>query len=147
MTHDESCTQRKSQHLMPVTLLITGYYRHPKMVAANILTGGELAEVMWSRVLDHVNEHGTDGLIMRGIPDLVCPRQAAKRVSALVQVGLWDVVPGGWEVHDYAEWNRSAAEVNAQARVKREAKSRAGKAGAASRWSGRLSVAEGMANG
>jgi hypothetical protein len=132
---------------MPVSLLITGYWRHPKMVAANSLTGGELAEVLWSRVLDHVNEHGTDGLIMRGVPELVCPRQTKKRIDALVQVGLWDEVVGGWMVHDYAEWNRTAVELNERARAKSEAKSRAGKAGAAKRWGSRLTVAEDVAHG
>lgn len=120
---------------MPVTLLMTGYYRHPKLVAANSLTGGELAEVMWSRVLDHVNEHETGGLVMQGIPELVCPRQSTKRVKALVQVGLWDVVAGGWEIHDYHEWNRTPEQMEAL----RAIRSAAGKKGAASRWGGRMS--------
>jgi hypothetical protein len=132
---------------MAVTLLFTGYYRHPKFVAANSLSGGELAEVLWARVLDHCNEYGTDGLVMKGVPEQVCPRQTKKRVDALVQVGLWDEVPGGWQVHDFYEWNRTAAELNAKAAAKSEAKSRAGKAGAAKRWGGRLTVAEDLANG
>lgn len=132
---------------MAVTLLFTGYYRHPKIVAANNLSGGELAEVLWARVLDHCNEYGTDGLVMRGVPEQVCPRQTKKRVEALVQVGLWDVVPGGWQVHDFAEWNRSAAELNARAAAKSEAKRRAGRAGAQARWGSRLTPVEDVAHG
>lgn len=132
---------------MPVTFLFTGYYRHPKIVAANQLTGGELAETLWIRTLDHVNEHGTDGLIMPGVPDLVCPRQTKKRIDALVQVGLWDVLAVGWAFHDFHEWNRPAAELAAQKRAISETRSRAGKAGAAKRWGSRLAIAEDMAHG
>lgn len=119
---------------MPVTLLMTGYYRHPKLVAANSITGGELAEVLWARVLDHVNEHETGGLVLKGIPELVCPRQTKKRINALVEVGLWDKVAGGWEIHDYHEWNRTPAQMDEL----RALRSAAGKKGAASRWGGRI---------
>lgn len=131
---------------MPVTLLITGYYRHPKMVLANSLSGGELAEVLWSRVLDHVNEHGTDGLILTGVPEMVCPRQTKKRIDALVQAGLWDVVPGGWAIHDYHEWNRPSVELRVRNQQLSETRSKAGKAGAAKRWGGRIPVANRVAD-
>ncbi len=126
---------------MAVTLLITGYYRHPKMVAANRHACGELAEVLWTRALDHVNEHGTDGFIAAGIPDLLCPKKTAGRVAALVAAGLWDVVDGGWHVHNWSQWNRSAAELQAIEDAKRKRKSEAGKKGAQVRWGGRLAPA------
>lgn len=128
---------------MPATILYTGYYRHPKVVAANTLTGGELAEVLWTRVLDHVNEHDTHGLIMQGIPEVVCPRQTKKRVDALVQVGLWEVVAGGWEIHDYYQWNRTAEEMDAL----RATRSASGKKGAEARWGNRPGTVRSMANG
>lgn len=131
---------------MPVTLLFTGYYRHRKMVAANRLTGGELAEVLWTRLLDYCNEYGTDGLIIDGVPDTVCPRQTKKRVDALVEVGLLDDVAGGWQMHDFHEWNRPAVELQARNRQVSEVRSKAGKAGAAKRWGNRLPAANGVAH-
>ena len=131
---------------MPVTLLVTGYYRHPKMMTANAVSTGELAEVLWCRGLDYVNEHLTDGFIPAGLPAMLCPTKTAQRVRGLVKAGLWDEVEGGWRVHDYGEWNRPAAELAERARVRSEAKSRAGKAGAAKRWGSRLPKAEASHN-
>ncbi len=124
---------------MAVTLLMTGYYRHPKLVAANRETGHELAETLWVRGLDYVNEQRSDGIIPTGVPAILTPSRTTKRVDALVNVGLWDVVPAGWYVHDWHVWNRSAAELDAIDKAKREKKAKAGKAGASARWGSRLS--------
>jgi hypothetical protein len=78
-----------------VTLLMTGYYRHPKLLAANTLTGGELAEVLWVRGLDYVNEHGSDGYVPAGMPLMLTPTKTTARVKALVHVGLPRVEPAG----------------------------------------------------
>jgi hypothetical protein len=123
---------------MPVTLLMTGYYRHPKFVLANSISGGELAEVLWSRALDYVNEHGTDGFVPTGAPQIVCPTKTAVRIKALVQAGLWHPTENGWEIHDFLEWNRAAAELNAKAKAKSEVRRQAGRKGAAARWGGRI---------
>lgn len=128
---------------MPVTLLQSGYYRHRKMIAANRITGGELAEVMWTRLLDYANELETGGRIDAGVPEFVCPRQTDKRVAALVAVGLLDVIDDHWEIHDYYEWNRTTAELEAL----KAARSAAGRAGAAARWGGRLPNGRANANG
>jgi len=121
---------------MAVTLLMTGYYRHPKMMAANAISGGELAEVLWARGLDYVNEHGTDGFIPTGMPVMLCPTKTTARVKGLVTAGLWDLVEGGWRVHDYDDWNLRASERAKADKEKSEARSRAGKKGAAVRWGG-----------
>lgn len=125
---------------MPVSLLITGYYRHPKMVHA-VATAGPWAETLWCRGLDYCAEHGTNGhlplgsLDMLGVPD----RHAKKAAAALVSSGLWHRHDDGSHTyHDYLEWNRHAAELEQRRREKSEAKSRAGKAGAAARWGSRL---------
>ena len=133
---------------MPVALLFTGYYRNPKLVAA-VAESGPWAEVLWSRALDHCAEQGTDGFIGIGIPDQILGRKATRFVNALVKHGAWHasaVVTGAHEVHDYDEWNRAAAELAERSKAKSEAKSRAGKAGAAKRWGNRLHVAGGEAS-
>jgi hypothetical protein len=118
---------------MAVALLITGYYRHPKMLAA-----GEAAEVMFCRGLDYCAEHGTGGRIPSAAAVQLCPTKTKARTDALVRVGLWHVTDDGWDVHDYSEWNRSQADLAARAKAKHEAKVRAGKKGADARWGGRL---------
>jgi hypothetical protein len=51
-------------------------------------------------------------------------------VDAMVKVGVWEEVEGGYYIHDYLAYQPSKAEVMAQ----REAKSEAGKKGAKVRW-------------
>jgi hypothetical protein len=43
-------------------------------------------------------------------------RRLAPLVRELVKAGLWHVVDGGWQVHDYAEWNQTRAEVESARR-------------------------------
>jgi hypothetical protein len=53
-----------------------------------------------------------DGLVPEyALPDLP---KAAQAAGELVRVGLWDVVPGGWAFHDWADYQPLAAEVEAQ---------------------------------
>ncbi len=110
---------------MPVSLLITGYYRHPKMLAANAVAGGEAAEVLWCRGLDYVNEHGTDGFIPYTMPTLLCPTKTAARVRGLVQAGLWDEVEGGYHIHDYLDFQPSAEKVRKERQKTAERQARA----------------------
>lgn len=122
---------------MAVALLFTGYYRHPKMMSANAAAGaGFVAEVLFTRALDYCAEHGTDGHLSPGVPDQLLGRRASRAVKALVAAGLWEVDAerGGHLVHDYLEWNRTAADLARRSETKR----RAGKKGAQVRWGGRL---------
>lgn len=123
---------------MAVSLLITGYYRHPKMLHANSLSGGDLAEVLWTRGLDYVNEHGTDGFLPSTVPRLLTPTNTARRIRGLVGSGLWLEVDDGWAYHDFLEWNRPADELQARSAALSAVRSAAGKKGASKRWHGRL---------
>lgn len=123
---------------MAVSFLFTGYYRHPKFMSANAVSGGELAEVLWCRALDYVNEHGTDGFVPTGLPPMLCPAKTAARIKGLVAAGLWEQVDGGWRMHDYEDWNLTAGERAKTKKETSEVRSRAGKKGAAVRWGGRV---------
>lgn len=126
---------------MGMALLVTGYYRHPKLLHANSVSGGELAETLWVRGLDYVNEHRTDGQVPAGIPAMLTPSKTAARIKGLVTAGLW--IPdgdAGWRYHDYLEWNRSAEQLEARAAAISRKRSEAGKAGAQVRWNGRLAA-------
>ena len=64
-----------------------------------------------------------DGLVPEyALPDLP---KAAQAAGELVRVGLWDVVPGGWAFHDWADYQPLAAEVEAQREAWRDRQAKA----------------------
>jgi hypothetical protein len=93
-----------------------GYLRHPKLSGlptdAKVL---HLASILWTA------EHLTDGHVPhRSLTDLsqiadIHPRWAKRRAATLVEAGLWDLVPGGWHVHDFEEHNRTSTREYVQA--------------------------------
>jgi hypothetical protein len=76
----------------------------------------------------------TDGLILRtDLPALIPGRVPTPRhIQALVAAGLWDPLPDGgpigWYIHDYLDWNDSAA-VRRQKLQEDAARKRAGRSG------------------
>jgi hypothetical protein len=80
---------------------------HPKVDAA-----GPLASWLFVTSLCYANKHLTNGFIsesrVKRLADLDDPLAAAKR---LVQVGLWEVAKGGYQIHDYHGYQPSAEEV------------------------------------
>jgi hypothetical protein len=109
-----------------------GFPLHPKTLQA-----GPFGAWLYVCGLCYCNRFLTDGFIpeaavpVMGLTD--APQAAA---AALVQVGLWDKVKGGFQVHDYAEHNRSKGEVKdwrEKQRARKEAwrKTRKGRPGPA----------------
>lgn len=85
----------------------TKFASHPK-----VLDIGPLGEAMWLRGLCYAGEQMTDGFVPTGfirrmgdIPD------ALAVASSLVAAGLWSEVEGGFQVHDYLDWQRSRSEI------------------------------------
>ena len=75
--------------------------------------------------LGYSAEHGLDGFIPKAaMPFIHATPAVAKQ---LVNVELWHAVPGGWEVHDWSEYQPTSAET-----AKRKARA---KAAAEMRWS------------
>jgi hypothetical protein len=76
-------------------------------------------------------EHQTDGVIPNGIPATLPGAPRGKKLALVVdvlhRVMLWEVSPdgSGWVIHDFLDWNISAAEH----RANRAAKAAAGAAG------------------
>ncbi|MEV5770119.1 hypothetical protein AB0L49_02445 [Streptomyces antimycoticus] len=65
-------------------------------------------------------ENLTDGVIksteLRLVADV---RSARKRAEELVESGLWEALPeSGWRIHDYHEYQPTAAQVNADRKAK-----------------------------
>lgn len=99
---------------------------HPKIRA---LSDAEYR--VHSTAIIYCNEHLTDGLVGRDVVDMF-KGYKPKVVQGLVTRGLWRLHDDGWMIHDYLDWNKSRDQVEAM----KAAKSRAGRAGATSRWDG-----------
>ena len=98
---------------------------HAKIVAA-----GNSAMGLWIRAGSWSSAQLTDGFIPTHMANAManpCDQ------DALVMAGLWDEVEGGYQFHDWSEFQPSAEEE----RQKRKARSLAGKKGAAARWDGK----------
>lgn len=68
---------------------------------------------LWLCGLAYCQEGHTDGFIPHEAIDYLGCRSARNLAKHLVSAGLWDVVEGGWQVHDYLEHNRSAEQIEA----------------------------------
>ena len=102
---------------MPWSKLDDSFYDHEKVVAAGTLGAG-----LFALALSYTARKLTDGFVPRGmIPRLVAdvddPIALADR---LVEAGLFEKVEGGYQIHDYLDYNPSAAEI----KQKREASRR-----------------------
>jgi hypothetical protein len=83
-----------------------GFFRHPKARAA-----GKDGRALFLASLTWAAGHLTDGKVACHDLQLIAAEAEVngKRTAArLVEVGLWDVVDGGWMVHDYLEYNPTA---------------------------------------
>lgn len=91
--------------------------RHPKIFKAGSMLGKNGPAQALSMFLDglsYAREHLTDGFI----PDrfvAVCPLVErpldVARVLIDRRVQLWHRVRGGYQIHDYHDWNRKASEI------------------------------------
>jgi hypothetical protein len=82
---------------------------HPKVVQA-----GMTAAWFWFCGICYCREHLTDGFIAKAmLPTLSAGAgtKAAALAAKLVKVGLWHEVEGGYQVHDFLDWNPARAEV------------------------------------
>jgi hypothetical protein len=99
---------------------------HPKVFAAGELIGKNGAVIalgFYSIALMWSNHHLSDGFLSKSVvksfPHAENPTSIA---DALEKVGLFDRYDGGWRIHDFTEWNLSAAEVNRRRKRDRERK-------------------------
>ncbi len=97
---------------------------HPKFFRAGVAAAG-----FWWGGLCYANRNLTDGFIPASDLKLVYPGVAMKQAIALagrlVEVGLWERRDDGWQIHDYHDYQSSAADVLAA----RQLRAVAGKVG------------------
>ena len=103
---------------------------HPKFIEA-----GPIASWLWICGNAYCNKYLTDGFIKdAAVATLGGITNARRWAERLAETGLWTHVPGGYRVHDFHDWNPTAAEVKARRAMLSEVRSAAGKIGAAKRW-------------
>lgn len=93
-------------------------WAHPKLTG---LSGN--ATRLWLFALCWCNQQETDGEIPKSVLRLL--GGSAKDVTELTGAGLWHVTAAGWAIHDYLEYQPSAA----QMRDERSKRSEAGRLG------------------
>lgn len=77
--------------------LAASFYSDPAIAQA-----GEAAEVLFVRALAYAGDHETGGLIAKELLPRLTPTRYAARARALVDQGLWEVVPGvGWRISNW----------------------------------------------
>jgi hypothetical protein len=133
---------------------------HPKLAEMGIFA--PLAEVLHLHALCWCNRKLTDGYVPWGqVPKLanfdhigievsgdemtgsvldVEPRRLA---AELVRAGMWHEVEGGYYIHDYLEYQPSRQDTEEKRRAIHDARSKAGMAGAISRWGKKPQVDDG----
>jgi len=90
---------------------------HPKVVSA-----GALAELLDVRAVIHCARYETDGFVQsEQLSRLSLGISSPKRqVAALVRVGLWEEVDGGWVIHDFLDYHPSAQQKHEEREAARE---------------------------
>lgn len=109
---------------MSHTRFALGFPRHRKVFALS-----DVAFRLWISAMDHARDQGRDGSLEPIDLDLIprCPPAGKKRdavVAELVSVGLWDTTSGGWQIHDYLDWqdgSEAVREKRARARERMRA--------------------------
>jgi len=100
----------------------TRFISHPK-----VLEIGPLGEALWLRGLCYAGEQLTDGFVPASFLKRMADMKALTIAKRLVDVGLWQERDGGYQIHDYLEWQRSREEVADLNSKRAEAGRRGGK--------------------
>ncbi len=112
---------------LPWVRLDTQFASNPKVLEL-IEAKKHSAAFAWVCSLAYSGAHGTDGFLPKACLPFLHARKAD--ADALVRVGLWSEVPGGWEINGWLEFQQSSSETEER---KRKLSDR-GKRAAAARW-------------
>jgi hypothetical protein len=95
-----------------------GIYDHPKFLAA-----GPEAAWLWVSALSYASRYLTDGFVSAAQARLLASSRHAKKLAdRLVEVGLWEAAEGGYQIHDYHDYQPTAEQVRAAREAARERK-------------------------
>lgn len=84
-----------------------------------IMQAGPMAELIYRRANEYVKKNHRDGTVYALDLPIIgnAIQQPAKHAARLVEVGLWDEIPGGWAIHSWLKWNLSLVEQAEQKRL------------------------------
>ena len=88
--------------MIAVARLDTGWHANPKVLGSGVYG---MALHAWS--ISYCDDARSDGFV----PLLSWPALLHRGVPALVAAKLWETVDGGYRLHDYAQYNRTRAEI------------------------------------
>lgn len=80
---------------------------------ARIIEAGERAELLYIRALLLSKRLRSDGLLTTGQVAHIRLSGVTSRAKRLVEVGLWEVFPGGYKISGFLDRNPSSAELDA----------------------------------
>lgn len=100
-----------------------GMPTHPKVMAA-----GPLAFALDVAAICYSNKHLTDGHIAEHVLPAVLPgmNKPKRHADRLVEVGRWSEIEGGWVIHDFHDFQPTAAHQREVSRKRAEAGSKGG---------------------
>lgn len=103
---------------MPWFRLDDSFYSHPKVIAA-----GNEAVGLFVRCGTYAAQHLTDGFVRQ---DVALLYGSAELAGTLVRTKLWHRARGGWQIHDYLDYNpsREAVENERKAAAERQKRRR-----------------------
>lgn len=102
-------------------------YDHPKLAG---VPNGTLW--VWVCGLAYASRHLTDGFVPSGV--LRRFNATSRDAGRLVRAGLWKPVDGGWQIHDYGDYQPTRGSVNGSRADLSRKRSEAGRKGAQARW-------------
>lgn len=91
------------------------------------LSAGPAPCWLWVCGLLYCQEGLTDGVIPSEAIEFLGVKNARRLAGHLVTAGLWEVVEGGWRIHDYLDHNKPAAEVRRITNERREGGKKGGR--------------------
>ncbi len=97
-----------------------GFTRHRKVFRLS-----DAAFRLWASAIDYAREQRTDGVIeqadLAAIPRGTAGAWKPSVANELVAAGLWHKRPeGGWQIHDFLDWQDSCVEANRKREQARE---------------------------
>jgi hypothetical protein len=107
-----------------------GLYSHHKV---QLLGRDQDALTLWLLALTWSTQHTSDGKVPLLVTRTLCGRRANRWATALCRVGLWEEIEGGFQFHDFLDWQKSRQEIDEIRNKKRYAGSLGGKRSAQAR--------------
>jgi hypothetical protein len=110
------------------------FHAHPKVQQAWHACPTSIG--LHALAMSHCARYLTDGHVSQSFAKTCLPGAAGRKraVGALVAAGLWVPQDGGWQIHDYLDFNPSREQVLSDRAELSEVRAAAGRKGAKARW-------------